>query len=48
MKILYVSGMYPTPKFPQKGIFSHEQVKALRKRGVDIDVVVPYTFTTRK
>lgn len=44
MKILYVSGMYPTPKFPQKGIFSHEQVKALRKRGVDIDVVVPYTF----
>ncbi|MBQ8859890.1 MAG: glycosyltransferase [Ruminococcus sp.] len=48
MKILYVSGMYPTPKFPQKGIFSHEQVKALKKRGVDIDVVVPYTFYDRE
>lgn len=48
MKILYVSGMYPTPKFPQKGIFSHEQVKALKKIGVDIDVVVPYTFYDRE
>ncbi len=48
MRVLYVSGMYPTPKFPQKGIFSHEQVKALKKRGVDIDVVVPYTFYDRE
>ncbi len=48
MRVLYVSGMYPTPAFPQKGIFSHEQVKALKKRGVDIDVVVPYTFYDRE
>lgn len=43
MKVLYISGMYPTPDYPQKGIFCHEQVKALRQIGVDVDVVVPMT-----
>lgn len=43
MKVLYLTGMYPTPAFPQKGIFCHEQVKALKKQGVDVDVVVPVT-----
>ena len=35
--------MYPTPDYPQKGIFCHEQVKALKQIGVDVDVVVPMT-----
>lgn len=43
MKVLYMSGMYPTPDYPQKGIFCHEQVKALKQIGVDVDVVVPMT-----
>ena len=43
MKVLYISGMYPTPDYPQKGIFCHEQVKALKQIGVDVDVVVPMT-----
>ncbi len=38
MKVLYITTMYPTPTCPQKGIFCHEQVKALLKLGVDVDV----------
>ena len=48
MKVLYISGMYPTPAYPQKGIFCHEQVKALKKIGVDVDVVVPMTVYDRE
>ena len=53
MKVLYLTGMYPTPTYPQKGIFCHEQVKALKKIGVDVDVVVPMTvydkeYTTKQ
>lgn len=44
MKVLYVSGMYPNPTYPQKGIFCHEQVKALKQIGVDVDVIVPMTI----
>ena len=44
MKVLYMSGMYPTPTYPQKGIFCHEQVKALRKLGIEVDVIVPMTI----
>lgn len=44
MKVLYISGMYPNPTYPQKGIFCHEQVKALKKTGVDVDVIVPMTI----
>ena len=47
MKVLYISGMYPTPDYPQKGIFCHEQVKALKQIGVDVDVVVPMTIYER-
>lgn len=44
MKVLYVTTMYPTPEYPQKGIFCHEQVKAINELGVDIDVVVPVPY----
>lgn len=47
MKVLYISGMYPTPAFPQKGTFCHEQVKALRNLGVDVDVAVPVPIYDR-
>lgn len=48
MRILYLTGMYPTPAYPQKGIFCHEQVKALKKQGVDVTVVVPIPFYDRQ
>ncbi len=48
MRVLYISGMYPTPAHPQKGIFCHEQVKALKKIGVDVDVAVPVPFYDRE
>ncbi len=48
MKVLFLSGMYPTPAYPQKGIFCHEQVKALKQKGVDVTVVVPVTFYDRE
>ena len=48
MKVLYITGMYPTPAYPQKGIFCHEQVKALQKAGVDVTVVVPLVFYDRE
>lgn len=38
VNILVVSNMYPTPESPISGIFVHEQVKALRKRGHDVRV----------
>lgn len=44
MKVLYISGMYPTPSYPQKGIFCHEQVKALKQINIDVDVIVPMTI----
>lgn len=48
MKVLYITGMYPTPSFPQKGIFCHEQVKALKQLGVDVEVAVPVPFYNRE
>lgn len=44
MKVLYITMMYPVPKYPQKGVFCHEQVKALKQIGVEVDVVVPLPF----
>ncbi|MFX5494090.1 hypothetical protein ABTD62_20345, partial [Acinetobacter baumannii] len=36
---LVVSNMYPSPDHPAGGIFVHEQVKALRRAGIDARVV---------
>ena len=47
MRVLYLTGMYPTPNLTQKGIFCHEQVKALKAVGVDVTVVVPVAFYDR-
>lgn len=44
MRVLYISGMYPNPTYPQKGIFCHEQVKALIQEGIEVDVLVPMAF----
>jgi teichuronic acid biosynthesis glycosyltransferase TuaC len=38
MKILMLTNMYPTPEMPSFGTFVQDQVEALRKEGVDIDV----------
>ncbi len=48
MKVLYLTGMYPTPAYPQKGIFCHEQVKALKNLGIEVTVAVPVTFYDRE
>lgn len=39
MKVLVLSNMYPRERYPLGGIFVHEQVKALRERGVDARVM---------
>ena len=38
MKVLVLTNMYPSPEKPSSGIFVQEQVEALRREGVDIDV----------
>lgn len=39
MNILIVTNMYPTPEMPSFGTFVHDQVQALRKEGVSVDVL---------
>lgn len=46
MKTLIISHMYPSSFDKTEGIFVHEQVKALIKRGCDIRVVSPVPRTT--
>lgn len=48
MRILYITGMYPTPATPQKGIFCHEQVKALKNLDIEVDVVSPIVVYDRE
>lgn len=38
MRVLVVTNMYPSAKSPSFGTFVEEQVKSLRKEGIDIDV----------
>ncbi|HEY40925.1 MAG TPA: glycosyltransferase family 4 protein [Dehalococcoidia bacterium] len=38
MKVLVLTNMYPTPDMPILGSFVRDQVEALRKEGIDIDV----------
>lgn len=40
LRILTVTNMYPTPTAPMLGIFVEEQVMSLRRRGLDVDVLV--------
>lgn len=44
MDILVVSHLYPTPNHPVSGIFVHEQVKELQKRGHSVHVVSPTPY----
>ncbi len=41
MRVLMLSHMYPSPVNPTAGIFVHEQVLALARRGHDVRVVSP-------
>ena len=45
MKVLVLTNMYPTLDMPTLGTFVRDQVKALRKEGVDVDV---FFFNGRK
>lgn len=45
MKVLVVSHMYPSIFNEVDGIFVHEQVKALVKKGIEIKVVKPVPWT---
>ena len=38
MKVLILTNMYPTPKYPFYGIFVKEQVESLRKEGIFVDI----------
>jgi teichuronic acid biosynthesis glycosyltransferase TuaC len=38
MKVLVVTNMYPTPDYPAFGTFIRNEVEALRRNGVEIDV----------
>lgn len=40
MRVLHVTGRYPTPAQPQAGCFIETQVESLRKKGVRIEVCV--------
>jgi len=39
MRILAVTNMYPSDKFPGRGVFVHEQVRGLRALGIDVRVL---------
>jgi teichuronic acid biosynthesis glycosyltransferase TuaC len=41
MRVLVISHMYPKPYNEVNGIFVHEQVKALTKKGIEVKVVSP-------
>lgn len=41
MKVLIISHMYPSTFNSMAGIFVHQQVKTLKKKGVDVKVVSP-------
>ena len=45
MKVLVVSHMYPSSFDEAAGIFVHEQVKALIKKGVEVRVISPIPWT---
>ena len=38
MKVLVLTNMYPTPDRPFHGTFVEQQVKSLRREGVEIDL----------
>lgn len=40
-RILIISHMYPNPVNPIAGIFVHNQAKALKKEGADVQIAVP-------
>lgn len=39
MKVLVVTNMYPRPEAPSHGVFVGDQVKSLRRLGVEVDVL---------
>lgn len=43
LRVLHVSGMYPTNERPHWGTFVASQVESLRARGVEIDLIHPRT-----
>lgn len=45
MTILFLSTMYPNSIIYMSGVFVHEQVKSLKKLGVNIEVVAPIPLT---
>jgi teichuronic acid biosynthesis glycosyltransferase TuaC len=47
MNILVISHLFPTPTDPTSGIFVLEQLRALRKRGVEATVIVPTPWVPR-
>ncbi|MCF8305679.1 MAG: glycosyltransferase [Ignavibacteriales bacterium] len=44
MKVLILSSMYPNSKIYMSGVFVHEQVKELKKAGIEVFVIAPVPF----
>jgi len=47
VRVLVVSHLFPTPTDPTSGIFVLEQMRGLRQRGVEVDVISPRPWAPR-
>jgi teichuronic acid biosynthesis glycosyltransferase TuaC len=45
LRVLTLSHMFPTPEAPTQGVFIIEQMKALRKLGIDMKAISPTPWT---
>src|SRR5512142_2964352 len=47
VRVLVVSHLFPTPTDPTSGIFVLEQMRGLRQRGVEVDIISPRPWAPR-
>ncbi len=45
-KILAVTNNFPTPRFPEKGVFVMNILKEMRRQGIEVDVIAPISLGT--
>ena len=46
MKVLYITGLFPTPELPIRGMFIQKRLEYLLKAGISFDVICPYFIET--
>lgn len=47
LRVLILSHMYPRPSFLHSGIFAHQQVRILNRKGIEVIVVSPVPWTAK-